>query len=64
MKAVVGVFDSPWFAVTGADGTFVIKDVPPGKYVLATWQERFGEKTAAITVPADGSIDVSFEYRP
>jgi hypothetical protein len=64
MKAIVGVFESPWFAVTGTDGSFVIKDVPPGTYTLAVWQERFGEQTRRIIIAPDGSVDGSFSYRP
>ncbi len=34
MKAWVFVFDHPWFAVTGEDGSFELKSVPPGEYRL------------------------------
>jgi hypothetical protein len=64
MKAVIGVFDSPWFAVTGADGTFVIRDVPSATYTLAAWHERFGELTKKITVAPDGSVKEDFSYAP
>ena len=30
MNAYVGVLDHPYFAVTGADGTFELKGLPPG----------------------------------
>src|SRR2546426_559493 len=36
MFAYVGVFDHPFFAVTGKDGTFKISGVPNGKYVIET----------------------------
>jgi hypothetical protein len=50
MQAYVAVFDHPMFGVTGADGTFEINHVPPGKYTLVAWQERLGEMTREITV--------------
>ncbi|MDB5300471.1 MAG: hypothetical protein JWO87_2134, partial [Phycisphaerales bacterium] len=50
MKAIVRVFDNPYFAVTGADGKFEIRGVPPGEYTLAAWHERFGEKSRKVVV--------------
>ena len=34
MRAWVFVFEHPWFAITGKDGAFELKDVPPGEYRL------------------------------
>jgi hypothetical protein len=34
MYAWVTVIDNPYFAVTGKDGKFTIKNVPPGKYTI------------------------------
>ncbi len=42
MKAWVFVFAHPYFAVTDADGAFVIPKVPPGKYRLVAWHEASG----------------------
>jgi hypothetical protein len=35
MFAYVGVVDNPFFAVTGKDGSFTLKNLPPGKYTVA-----------------------------
>lgn len=35
MFAWVTVVDNPYFAMTGADGKFTIKNVPPGKYTIS-----------------------------
>jgi plastocyanin len=53
MKAFVQVFPHPWFAVTGADGSFEIRGVPSGTYTLVAWQEKYGEQHVPVTV-ADG----------
>jgi hypothetical protein len=42
MKAWIMVFDHPFFAVTGADGSFEIKGVPAGEQHLVLWQEKVG----------------------
>ena len=48
----LAVFDHPYFAVTGADGTFLLEDVPPGTYTLVVWHERGERSTQRVTVAA------------
>jgi hypothetical protein len=62
MRAYVGVLDHPYFAVTGADGTFRLADVPPGEYVVEAWHERFGRRTAKVSLPAKGTVEIDLEY--
>jgi plastocyanin len=52
MKANIGVLRHPLYAVSGENGAFEIKGVPPGTYTVATWHERYGEKTQSVTVGA------------
>ena len=52
MKANVGVLKHPLFAVSGENGAFEITGVPPGTYTVATWHEKYGEKTQSVTVGA------------
>ena len=63
MNAYAGVLDHPYFAVTGEDGTFSIKDLPPGTYTLAAWHEKAGTKTMSITVAAkESKADANFTF--
>jgi len=62
MTGYVVVSGNPFFAVTGDDGRFKITDVPPGKYTLTAWHERYGTKTTDITVAADKPTEVGFQY--
>ena len=52
MHAWIMELEHPYYATTGADGHFTIKDVPPGSYTLAVWHEAAGESTAPVTVAA------------
>jgi plastocyanin len=61
MGAVIVVLDNPYFAVTGADGKFEIKGVPPGTYTLKTWGEKLPEKAQQVTVTAGGTANVHLE---
>ena len=52
MHAWIMELDHPYYATTGADGHFTIKDVPPGTYTLVAWHEVAGEKTEPVVVAA------------
>lgn len=65
MKAYIGVMRTPFFAVSGKDGSFEIKGVPPGKYTVVAWREGGAngtEKTMEVTVPANGSGKADFAF--
>ena len=46
MKAWVLVQDHPYFAVTDSKGNFTIENIPPGRYEVIAWQEKFKMKRA------------------
>jgi hypothetical protein len=52
MHAWIMELDHPYYATTGADGHFTIKDVPPGTYTLVAWHEAAGEKSEPVVVAA------------
>jgi plastocyanin len=64
MFAWVSVFDHPYFAVSGPDGKFTIKNVPPGKYTLEAAHRKLLTQTADIEVKADGAVqNFTFEVK-
>ena len=62
MGAYIGVFNHPYFAVTGDDGSFTIKGLPAGEYTLEVWHEKYGAQTLKVTVDASGKKNADFTY--
>jgi hypothetical protein len=52
----------PYAVVVGEDGSFVLDDVPPGKYTLKAWHPKFGVKKAKLEVPAKGAVEADFVF--
>lgn len=63
MRAYLGVVDHPYFAVSGRDGRFEIRNLPPGEYTLAAWHETLGEQEQKVVVPASGRIEATFRFK-
>jgi len=63
MKMYVNVVKTPFFAVTGADGKYEIKGLPPGDYTLAFVQEKLGEQTQKVTLAAKDSKTVDQGFK-
>jgi plastocyanin len=63
MKAYIGVTKNPFFAVTGSDGTFTIKGLPPGDYTLEVWTPTFGTQEQKVTVGAKETKTVDFTLK-
>jgi hypothetical protein len=61
MFAWVSVFDSPYFSLSGADGKFVIKNVPPGKYTIEAAHRKLGTQTAEVEVK-DSDVTQNFTF--
>lgn len=60
MSAYIVVLKSPYFALTGTDGTFRISGVPPGRHQLRCWHERLPTQEQVVEVPAEGTVEVVF----
>ena len=50
MFAWVSIFDHPYFAVSGKDGSFKIANVPPGKYKIQAAHRKAGTVTQDVEV--------------
>jgi Carboxypeptidase regulatory-like domain len=63
MNAILVVEDNPYYALTDANGSFKITDVPPGKYTLKVWHSKLGEQTKEVTVAPKEEVKVAFEMK-
>ena len=63
MNAYVGVLDHPYFAVTEKDGTFDIKNLPPGTYTIEAWHEKLGTMQQKVTVGAKETKEAPFTFK-
>jgi plastocyanin len=63
MKMYVNVVKNPFYAVTGPDGKYEIKGLPPGDYTIAFVHEKLGEQDQKVTVaPKEAkTVDQSFK---
>ena len=61
MFAWVSIFDNPYYSISGTDGKFVIKNVPPGKYTVVANHRKLGEKTQTVEV-TDKDVNVNFTF--
>ena len=59
MGAIVLSLNSPYFALSAADGSVTIHDVPPGKYHVHLWSEQFQSGDPASPSPTDRTIQVT-----
>ncbi len=62
MNAYVAVVDHPFFAVTGADGSFAFAKLPAGTYTIAAWHEKYGVIEQTVTIADNEAKAVDFDY--
>lgn len=62
MRAYVFAFDQPYFAVTGTDGAFTIKNLPPGTYTIEAWHEPNQTLDQTVTLAPKESKPITFTF--
>jgi hypothetical protein len=63
MNSYVGVFDHPFHTVSKEGGTYELK-LPPGKYELVAWHERYGTQTMNVEVAENDNKEIAFTFKP
>jgi hypothetical protein len=54
--------DSPYWAVTGQDGTFVIDDIPPGDYSIIAWHPSLGGRQQNVSLGPGGAAEIVLDF--
>ncbi|HEV2488223.1 MAG TPA: carboxypeptidase regulatory-like domain-containing protein [Candidatus Acidoferrales bacterium] len=62
MKAYIGVVSNPFYQVTGSDGSFALKGVPPGEYTVSVWTATFGTQEQKVTVREGETANLDFTF--
>jgi plastocyanin len=57
MEAFVVVVPTPYFAVTKADGSYAIPDVPDGGYTVKVWHPKLKATQKPVTVAGATAVD-------
>jgi len=63
MRAWIGVTSNPFFAVTGSDGAYTLKGLPPGNYTLGAWTATFGAEEQQVTLGAKETKTLDFKFK-
>ena len=62
MSSYIGVFDNPYFAIMGADGSFKLSGLPAGTYTVAARHEMYGEQLLEVTVGDGEAGEAAFSW--
>ena len=63
MKGYIAVLKHPYFSVSGMNGNFEIKNLPPGTYTITAWQEKMPPQMQKVTVGAGEAKTLDFTFR-
>jgi len=63
MRAYIAVLRNPYFAVTGKEGTFDIKKLPPGTYTISAWHEKYGNTSQTVSIAANETKTIAFTFK-
>ncbi|MBV9497345.1 MAG: carboxypeptidase regulatory-like domain-containing protein [Acidobacteria bacterium] len=63
MRSYLAVMPHPFYAVSTANGTFTIPNLPPGTYTIVAWHEKYGPQEQQVTVAAKESKAINFNYK-
>lgn len=63
MSAYIVVTETPYWAMVSKDGSYVLRNVPAGSYVIRAWREELKEQRQQVTVSGETSQTINFELR-
>lgn len=63
MSAYIIVLETPYAAVTAADGHYEIAGVPPGSYTLKIWHEKLKPVSTTLTIQGEQTVTVDLALK-
>jgi plastocyanin len=63
MEGFINAVSNPFYAVSGDDGHFTIKGVPPATYTIESDHQALGQKTTQVTVSPQKTSVVDITYQ-
>ena len=60
MRANLLVVDTPWFAVTDAEGRFSIEGISPGRHAVSVWLSPKQTLTREVDLAAGQTLEVDW----
>ena len=60
MRAIIYVTPNRCFTRAQADGTFEIRDIPPGQYEVVAWHERCGDQRQSVELLPGKPSEIEF----
>lgn len=63
MRSYIAVFRHPFFAVSGKDGAFELKNLPPGTYTIKAWHEKLGTAVQKLTIAPGETKSLEFVFK-
>jgi len=63
MSAFIIVTDTPYAAVVGPDGRYVLERVPTGTHTVVAWHEQLAEERRQVVVPDGEAVETMFTLR-
>jgi plastocyanin len=63
MHGYFAVVATAHHAVSGPDGKFTLTGLPPGKYTLSAWHEKFGTQTQEVTIAGNETATANFVFK-
>jgi hypothetical protein len=63
MRSYTFVFAHPYYTVTSKSGMFDLKGLPPGRYTIEAWHEKYGTQDQIVTVGPKESKNISLVFK-
>ena len=57
------VLKTSHFTISKDDGSYSLPDLPPGKYTITAWHEKYGTQTQDVTITGSESKTADFTFK-